>query len=152
MTLQPESCPLCRDAGGTVLCHNENLRIIAVDDDNHPGLTRVIWQEHIAEMTQLPPLARNALMEAVWRVELAQRQILQPDKVNLAQFGNMVPHLHWHVIPRWAGDSHFPDAIWAAAPARSAEHAAAWAQHKARIRAALPQYWETLQKCCNATT
>ncbi|MDS1140217.1 HIT family protein [Pusillimonas sp. SM2304] len=152
MTLQPEPCPLCRDAGGTVLCRNENLRIIAVDDDNHPGLTRVIWQEHTAEMTQLPPLARNALMEAVWRVELAQRQILQPDKVNLAQFGNMVPHLHWHVIPRWADDSHFPDAIWAAAPARSAEQAAAWAQRKARIRAALPQYWEALQKCCNATT
>ena len=38
----------------------------------------------------------------------------RPDKVNLAALGNMVPHLHWHVIPRWRGDRHFPDAIWAA--------------------------------------
>jgi diadenosine tetraphosphate (Ap4A) HIT family hydrolase len=40
---------------------------------------------------------------------------LQPDKINLASLGNMVPHLHWHVVPRWRDDSHFPAPIWAAA-------------------------------------
>ena len=44
---------------------------------------------------------------------VAVRETLQPDKINLASFGNMVPHLHWHVIPRWTDDSHFPGAIWA---------------------------------------
>jgi diadenosine tetraphosphate (Ap4A) HIT family hydrolase len=24
-----------------------------------------------------------------------------------------VPHLHWHVIPRFADDAHFPDPVWA---------------------------------------
>jgi len=24
-----------------------------------------------------------------------------------------VPHVHWHVIPRWLDDSHFPQPIWA---------------------------------------
>jgi len=38
---------------------------------------------------------------------------LQPDKVNLASLGNAVPHLHWHVIGRFAWDSHFPGAVWA---------------------------------------
>ena len=152
MTTHPDSCPLCRDAGGTVLWCNDQLRIIAVNDDAHPGLTRVIWADHIAEMTQLPPQARDALMAAVWQVEQTQRQVLHADKINLAQFGNMVPHLHWHVIPRWADDSHFPEAIWAPAPARSAEQVTAWAEHKARIQAALPEYWAALQKCCNAAT
>ncbi|HXD50505.1 MAG TPA: HIT domain-containing protein, partial [Burkholderiales bacterium] len=33
-------------------------------------------------------------------------------KINLAAFGNMTPHLHWHVIPRNADDAHFPNPIW----------------------------------------
>ena len=37
---------------------------------------------------------------------------LHPHKVNLAQFGNMVPHLHWHIIARWSDDSHFPECPW----------------------------------------
>src|SRR5690606_5329699 len=94
----------------------------------------------IAEMTQLAAQARTALMETVWLVETIQRQVLQPHKINLAQFGNMVPHLHWHIIPRWADDSHFPEAIWAPAPARSAAQIAAWASHKAKIQANLPTY------------
>jgi diadenosine tetraphosphate (Ap4A) HIT family hydrolase len=37
---------------------------------------------------------------------------LQPAKVNLAALGNVVPHLHWHVVARFAWDSHFPQPIW----------------------------------------
>jgi diadenosine tetraphosphate (Ap4A) HIT family hydrolase len=32
--------------------------------------------------------------------------------VNLASLGNVVPHLHWHVIARFADDKHFPQPIW----------------------------------------
>jgi diadenosine tetraphosphate (Ap4A) HIT family hydrolase len=38
--------------------------------------------------------------------------VLHPDKINLASFGNVVPHLHWHVIPRFEDDAHFPAPIW----------------------------------------
>jgi diadenosine tetraphosphate (Ap4A) HIT family hydrolase len=37
---------------------------------------------------------------------------MQPDKVNLATLGNVVPHLHWHVIPRYKEDSCFPASVW----------------------------------------
>ena len=47
------------------------------------------------------------------RVERAIRRILQPVKVNLASLGNQVPHVHWHVIPRYSNDAHFPLPIWA---------------------------------------
>ena len=140
MALYDASCPLCLEAGGDLLWQNRVLRVITVNDSNHPGLTRVIWQAHVAEMTQLADQARTALMETVWLVEAAQRQVLQPTKINLAQFGNMVPHLHWHVIPRWADDSHFPEAIWAAPAARTAEQTAAWTRHKDEIQARLPAY------------
>ena len=138
--MMPADCPLCLAPKEQVLWHNARLRVIKVDDDHYPGFTRVIWHEHIAEMTQLPSEARLELMNVVWLVEQAQRSILKPDKINLAQFGNMVPHLHWHVIPRWKTDSHFPEAIWATAPTRSPQQVQAWQAEKMRIKASLPRY------------
>ena len=54
-------------------------------------------------------------MDAVTVVEQALREHLVPTKINLAALGNMVPHLHWHVIARFAWDSHFPAPVWASA-------------------------------------
>jgi diadenosine tetraphosphate (Ap4A) HIT family hydrolase len=53
-------------------------------------------------------------MNAVVAVEQVLRDQLQPTKINLAALGNMVPHLHWHVIARFEWDSHFPAPVWSA--------------------------------------
>jgi diadenosine tetraphosphate (Ap4A) HIT family hydrolase len=37
---------------------------------------------------------------------------MHPDKVNIATLGNMVPHIHWHVIPRYKDDAFFPGSAW----------------------------------------
>lgn len=58
-------------------------------------------------------------MNAVWVAESTVRELYTPDKVNLASFGNQVPHLHWHVIARYADDPHYPDPAWGA-PRRQA--------------------------------
>lgn len=94
---------------------NERFAVIMVDDASYPGFVRVIWHEHVREMSDLPDVDRLALNDAVHRVELAVRAILQPLKINLASLGNVVPHLHWHIIPRYADDAHFPAPVWAAA-------------------------------------
>jgi len=52
-------------------------------------------------------------MAVVWDVEAVLRKVMQPTKMNLASLGNQVPHLHWHLIPRFSDDRHFPDPIWA---------------------------------------
>lgn len=134
------TCALCLPASETVLWQNTQLRVIDAGDARYPGLTRVIWKHHVREMTDLCPEQRSLLMQAVWLVEQAQRSVLQPLKVNLAQLGNMVPHVHWHIIPRWENDPHFPDAIWAAPAARSEEHQAAWALQHHAAQALLPEY------------
>ena len=51
-------------------------------------------------------------MATVYTVEESLREVLQPDKINLASLGNLTPHLHWHVIPRYRQDKHFPQPIW----------------------------------------
>jgi len=89
-------------------------RVVLVGDADHPGFCRVILNAHKKEMTDLAEVERNRLMNSVYVVEKLLRELLQPDKINLASFGNMVPHLHWHVIPRYANDPHFPGSVWSA--------------------------------------
>lgn len=107
MSARDPDCPLCQTDGGTLLWRGPHLRLIEVDDPDYPGFTRVVWNAHLAEMTSLSTHGRDLLMRAVYVVEETQQAILAPDKINLASLGNMVPHLHWHVIPRWRGDRHF---------------------------------------------
>lgn len=107
-------CPLCQPNRETVLWQDRLARVVLVDDPAYPGFCRVIWQAHVAEMTDIAPAERSHLMELVFGVETALRQALKPAKINLASLGNQVPHLHWHVIPRHADDATFPDTIWAA--------------------------------------
>jgi diadenosine tetraphosphate (Ap4A) HIT family hydrolase len=113
MAISP-TCELCSQDGGEVVWRNERLRVVLVDDAQYPGFCRVIWNAHVQEMTDLPPAERDYLMQAVWQVEAAVRCVMQPDKINVASLGNVVPHLHWHVIPRYRDDAHFPAPVWAA--------------------------------------
>ncbi len=111
-------CPLCIPVSETLLWRDASSRVIWVGDADYPGFCRVILNAHVKEMSDLPPPERQVLMAVVFAVEAALREEAHPDKINLACLGNVVPHVHWHVIPRWADDPNFPDAIWA--PARRA--------------------------------
>ena len=106
-------CALCEQAGGELIWQNEQLRVVLVDDQLFAGFTRVIWQEHVVEMTDLSLEQREVLMRTVYLVETIQREVLKPTKINLASLGNMTPHLHWHVIPRFEHDAIFPNLVWA---------------------------------------
>ena len=106
-------CELCTQPGGEVIYRDDNYRIVLVDDERYPGFCRVIWNAHAREMTDLSTAERAILIAAVWQVEEAVREVMQPHKINVASLGNMVPHVHWHVIPRYENDAHFPNPIWA---------------------------------------
>ncbi len=130
------ACELCHSTGGAVLWQNGLCRVVAVADADYPGFCRVIANRHVREMTDLSPADRRALLDVVMAVEDAVRETMQPDKMNLASLGNMTPHLHWHVIPRWSGDRHFPGPVWAA-PQREAPVPAARRAAAARLAAAI---------------
>lgn len=126
-------CALCRDEGGAVLWRDERLRVVAVDEPDYPGFVRVVWHAHVREMSDLDPPDRIHLMRIVFAAERALRLCLVPDKVNLASLGNAVPHLHWHVVPRFADDPHFPMPIWGTRQ-RDADPAQ-WTRRRARLEA-----------------
>jgi diadenosine tetraphosphate (Ap4A) HIT family hydrolase len=114
MTTRVAGCELCELNVPTVV-DTDKFAVILVDDANYPGFARVIWKDHVREVSDLADEDRLLLNDAVYKLELAVRDVMQPLKVNVASLGNVVPHLHWHVIPRYADDAHFPAPVWAQA-------------------------------------
>jgi diadenosine tetraphosphate (Ap4A) HIT family hydrolase len=112
MTAAPAPCELCESTGGTLLWQNDLCRVVAVADADYPGYCRVILGRHAREMTDLTDEERHSLLNVVLAVEAAVREAMAPDKMNLASLGNMTPHVHWHVIPRFHDDRHFPGPVW----------------------------------------
>jgi diadenosine tetraphosphate (Ap4A) HIT family hydrolase len=119
------TCPLCTLPAGELLHEDARLWVLLVDEAGYPGFCRVIWKQHVREMSDLSAADARHLLDWVLHTEKAIRQVMQPDKINLASLGNVVPHLHWHVIPRFADDAHFPSPIWASPQRDGADHSQA---------------------------
>ncbi len=114
------------------------VRVTGAEAEDFPGFYRVIWNAHVAEWTDLTDADQLLCLRALNVVERAVRTHFQPTKVNLASLGNVVPHLHWHVVARYEWDSRFPAPIWA--PARQqapAHHLAEVREHLAACDAAI---------------
>lgn len=144
-TCHDPACVLCTSVGGALVWQGARLRVIRADEPGFPAFYRVVWTDHASEFSDLSAPESVLCMQVVTTVERVLREQLQPTKINLAALGNMVAHLHWHVIARFDWDSHFPAAIWAPAqrdrlPEREAALAARLPEVEARLVAAL-QPW-----------
>ncbi|MBM3342076.1 MAG: HIT family protein [Betaproteobacteria bacterium] len=137
------TCDLCDEIGGALLWQDPRLRVVYVDEPGYTGYCRVIWNTHVAEMTDLTDADRARCMHVVFTVEALLRELIAPDKINLASLGNFTPHVHWHVIARYRDDAHFPQAIWGrrqrADAAPRAQTAALIAQLQQHLRVRLNQ-------------
>jgi diadenosine tetraphosphate (Ap4A) HIT family hydrolase len=140
MTSKAMGCELCELAASSKVVANEKFSVILANEANYPGFARVIWNEHVREVSDLLDADRLLLNEAVYKLEQAVREVMRPLKVNVASLGNVVPHLHWHVIPRYADDAHFPAPVWAQA-ARSTDEAVL-----AQRRALLPELKQAIER------
>jgi len=113
---QVPGCPLCEGEGGDVLYQDALLRVVAVTDAefaDYAGHLRVILNRHVREMTELPTEEAERVLGVVLACEKLLREVMLPDKINLASLGNQVAHIHWHIVPRYCDDPHFPGPIWA---------------------------------------
>ena len=109
---QQAGCPLCETDGGLLIVRLQTCRVIRAHEPGFPAFYRVVLNAHVSEWSDLPEADQLVLMRVVNVVERVLREVLHPSKINLAALGNVVPHLHWHVIARFDWDSHFPAPIW----------------------------------------
>ena len=106
------NCALCVSTPHDLLWQDDFCRVVLLHDADYPAYCRVELLAHVKEMTDLLPADRARTMKVVFAVESAVREVIQPDKINLASLGNKTPHMHWHVLPRFENDKHFPNSHW----------------------------------------
>jgi len=87
--------------------------VILNRDQYFPGYTLLFTRAHVTELFHLDRLVRGELIEEVSRVAASLQSAFRPDKINYELLGNMVPHMHWHLVPRFATDALWPRPIWA---------------------------------------
>ena len=110
-----QNCDLCKPTPHEILWQDDFCRAVLLNDADYPAYCRVELLAHVKEMSDLAPENRARMMKVVFAVETAMREVINPEKINLASLGNKTPHLHWHIIPRFADDKHFPNSHWGVA-------------------------------------
>jgi len=76
------------------------------------GYSFVTLKWHREELFQLSDRDRKEFLEDMSRVAAALAKSLSPDKMNYELLGNGMPHLHWHLVPRYRDDPFWGRPIW----------------------------------------
>ena len=84
---------------------------IEVHESEIPWL-KIFTNQVYKELTDVPKPLRKTLYEVMEVVEEQMRSYYKPEKINIAAFGNYLPHLHIHVMARFKEDSYFPESMW----------------------------------------
>jgi diadenosine tetraphosphate (Ap4A) HIT family hydrolase len=109
------SCPMCTkwlDEPELRIAELEQCFVMLNRDQFFPGYCFVFTRSHVTELFHLDQATRVAVIEEVNRVATSLNDVFLPTKINYELLGNMVPHMHWHVIPRFTTDPLWPRPIW----------------------------------------
>lgn len=91
--------------------YQNSLIRIEVESSEIPWL-KVFTQEPYKEFSETPALVKIEIWRVMDIIEKEMIAFFNPDKINLASFGNYVPHVHWHIMARFRHDSYFPEPMW----------------------------------------
>jgi diadenosine tetraphosphate (Ap4A) HIT family hydrolase len=135
-----DSCLMCRrwaDDSDLRIIELKHSYVILNRDQFFPGYTLLFTRTHVTELFHLERQVRSELIDEVSRVAEALDNVFRPDKINYELLGNMVPHMHWHLVPRFASEPLWPRPIWAEAHAEVFLTADDYRQRIEQIRKAL---------------
>jgi diadenosine tetraphosphate (Ap4A) HIT family hydrolase len=86
-------------------------------DQRFRGYSVLIYDGgHATALEALPPADFAAFMDDLRRAAAALRAVLRPDHLNYECLGNQIPHLHWHLVPRYRDDPRWGYPIWDGEP------------------------------------
>ncbi|MDD3342414.1 MAG: HIT family protein [Sulfurospirillaceae bacterium] len=90
----------------------ENTYFYIDKEDATIPWVKIFAQKPYKELSDCDEQTKKAMLDAMQIVEKVMLDYYHPDKINIAMFGNYVPHLHIHVMARFKEDSHFPESMW----------------------------------------
>ena len=82
-------------------------------NQTYRGQCQLIFDSrHVARVDQLSRPEWNSLAGDLYTAQQAVSRVVRPDHINIESLGNVVPHLHWHIIPRYVGDAMWGAPVW----------------------------------------
>jgi len=100
-------CPMCHKLeteSDLFIADLGTSRVYLNEDQFFPGWVFVVLRRHATELYELSAAERAVLIEDVNRAAESLARVYRPVKMNYELLGNQVAHIHWHLIPRLAGD------------------------------------------------
>ena len=134
-------CPICsrwNDDSDLRIAEFHHSYLVLNRDQFFPGYTLLFTKNHVTELFHLEQKIRTELMEEVSMVAKALFAAFHPDKINYELLGNMAPHIHWHLVPRFATDPLWPRPIWSEPHQEEHLSLKEYSQRIGLIRKALP--------------
>ncbi|RXJ96561.1 HIT family protein [Arcobacter sp. AHV-9/2010] len=84
---------------------------IQIEKSEIPWL-KIFTNDNIKEFSQCSIEIKQDIWKYLDIIEKAMINYYKPDKINIASFGNYVPHVHFHIMARFKDDSFFPEPMW----------------------------------------
>jgi len=94
----------------SIIYENASIKI-EIEKSEIPWL-KIFTQTAYKEMSDVPPSIRMEIYELLHKIEKEMIRYYNPTKINIASFGNYMPHVHWHIMARFEKDSYYPEPIW----------------------------------------
>ncbi|MDQ3815594.1 MAG: HIT family protein, partial [Armatimonadota bacterium] len=123
MAQHQENCEICQKleqcrAGQHpgLIAELETGFAVLGDSQFFRGYCLLLCKTPATELDELPAATRLKYLEEMALLAQAVRTVVQPHKLNYECLGNLVPHLHWHVFPRYADEAHPEKPVWLCMP------------------------------------
>ena len=94
----------------STMYENKYLRI-EIEESEIPWL-KIFTQTAYKEMSEVPSEIKFEIFDLLDIIEKEMLAYYKPTKINIASFGNYMPHVHWHIMARFEEDSYFPEPMW----------------------------------------
>ncbi len=104
---------------GIKICELPASKVYLFKEQSHRGRVIVASRHHVSEMIDLPDGDRRAFMDDVAKVAAAIRKLFAPKKINYGAYGDTGCHLHFHLVPKYEGDSFEWGGVFAMNPDRT---------------------------------
>ncbi|MCV6607195.1 MAG: HIT family protein [Campylobacterales bacterium] len=93
------------------MIYQNNLIYIEIHQSEIPWL-KIFTKRKIKEFSEASLEEKTEIFRLLDLIEKEMINYFNPEKINIAQFGNYLPHLHWHIMARFKEDSYFPEHMW----------------------------------------
>ena len=93
------------------MIYENTLVTLEIEPSEIPWV-KIFTKRKIKEFSQCSTEEKMEIFRIIDIIEKSMLDYFNADKINIASFGNLLPHVHWHVMARFETDSYFPEPMW----------------------------------------